>query len=320
MTTRERRSAPIGREPAELDASALRPALAGLLVLLLSLPAAAGAQTTGGLVAGQASIPKGTKVFVLKVPDGVESDGKIGTGSGAAVVSALRQELLGRGMTPFTSDDDTLADGLKRAATRSDDYVLRTRIIMWEDNLTEWSMTRDKLTLSLELFDISGRLVSSATQQKNGGALFGTRGTPQRLVPEAARLALDRLLKGAPGAPVAVAPVPSGPPTASAAPPPPAMTNDDVVKLVTAGIGDDVVIAKIKSARAAFRLDVDDIVALKKAGVSDAVLAVMLEVLKKSPRVAFRGRPGWRLDLRTVGVEGKEGLRCLPVGGGPEGS
>ena len=88
-----------------------------------------------------ASIPQGTEVLVLKVPDGVESDGKIGSSSGTAVVWALRQELLRRGMTPFTSDEDTLADGLRRAATRSDDYVLRTRIIMWEDNLTEWSMT-----------------------------------------------------------------------------------------------------------------------------------------------------------------------------------
>ena len=268
------------REPATPNAPALRPAMAGFLLLLLSLPVGAGAQTTGGLVPGQTPIPRGTKFLVLTVPDGVDVDGK-GSGSGAIVGSALREELLSRGMIPFSSDYQTLSDGLGGAVTRGDDYVLRARITEWDDNLTTWSMNPDHLTLSLEVFDISGRLVSSATHRKSGSSLFHTHGTPASLLPETMRLALDRLLKGAPGAPVAVAPLPSGPPTGSVAPPFSAMTNEDVVKLVVAGIGDDVVIKKIRSTPAAFRLDVDSIVALKKSGLSDAVLAVMLEVMKK---------------------------------------
>lgn len=57
----------------------------------------------------------------------------------------------------------------------------------------------------------------------------------------------------------------------------PLLMNDDVVQMVVAGIGDDVVIQKIRTSGAEFRIDVDDFIQLKGAGVSDAVLSVMLE-------------------------------------------
>ena len=58
---------------------------------------------------------------------------------------------------------------------------------------------------------------------------------------------------------------------------PSALTNEDVLKLVTAAIGDDVILAKIKSSPSQFQLDTDSIVALKKAGASDRVIAAMIE-------------------------------------------
>lgn len=59
---------------------------------------------------------------------------------------------------------------------------------------------------------------------------------------------------------------------------PKAMTNDDVVKMVKLGFGDDVVVAKIKEAPAVdFKTGVDDMEALKKAGASDAVIAAMIQ-------------------------------------------
>jgi hypothetical protein len=75
---------------------------------------------------------------------------------------------------------------------------------------------------------------------------------------------------------------PPGPDTVvtSAVAPAQALKNEDVLKLVLAAIGDDVVIAKIKSSRCAFQMDTDSIVALKKAGASDRVIAAMLEASK----------------------------------------
>jgi hypothetical protein len=56
------------------------------------------------------------------------------------------------------------------------------------------------------------------------------------------------------------------------------LTNDDVVQLMKLGLGDDVVVAKIKQApTAAFKLSPDDLANLKKAGASDKVIAAMLE-------------------------------------------
>lgn len=55
------------------------------------------------------------------------------------------------------------------------------------------------------------------------------------------------------------------------------LANEDVVKLVAAGIGEEVVIAKIERSRAAFRLNADDLIELKKNGVSDGVLAALIK-------------------------------------------
>jgi hypothetical protein len=56
------------------------------------------------------------------------------------------------------------------------------------------------------------------------------------------------------------------------------LTNEDVVKLSKAGLGDDVVIAKINQApQVDFKLDTDSLIALKQQGVSKAVIEAMLK-------------------------------------------
>jgi hypothetical protein len=56
------------------------------------------------------------------------------------------------------------------------------------------------------------------------------------------------------------------------------LTNEDVIKLTKAGIGDEAVVAKIRQAPVVdFALETDDIVKLKHAGVSSKVIAAMLE-------------------------------------------
>ena len=61
---------------------------------------------------------------------------------------------------------------------------------------------------------------------------------------------------------------------ASAIPP---MTNRDVIDLAAAGMGDDLILAKIRSSKRAFDTSTAALVALKKAGISEAVLAEMLK-------------------------------------------
>ena len=55
------------------------------------------------------------------------------------------------------------------------------------------------------------------------------------------------------------------------------LTNDMVVSLVQAGLGDDAVIAKVKASAGHYALSTDDLIALKKRGVSGPVIAAMIE-------------------------------------------
>jgi hypothetical protein len=50
----------------------------------------------------------------------------------------------------------------------------------------------------------------------------------------------------------------------------------DILKLHAAGVGDDVIVAKIHASGEVFSLDVDEIVRLKRAGLSDRVLAELV--------------------------------------------
>lgn len=55
------------------------------------------------------------------------------------------------------------------------------------------------------------------------------------------------------------------------------LTNETVVTLVSAGLGDEAVIAKIKASAARYELSTDSLIALKKSGVSSAIIAAMIE-------------------------------------------
>jgi len=73
-------------------------------------------------------------------------------------------------------------------------------------------------------------------------------------------------------APKATAPKAAAPKPAA----PAAITNQDIIKLVKAGISDDVIISKIRSSRTHFDTSVAGMIALKNAGVSDQVISVMV--------------------------------------------
>lgn len=101
-----------------------------------------------------------------------------------------------------------------------------------------------------------------------------------------------------------------------------ALTNEDVLSLVRLGLGDDVVVAKIRQAgRVAFRLEVADLSALRDRGASGPVIVAMLDRARqvegagpvvKEGRILLRGRDGLVELVGTAGdVERKHAVVAI---------
>ncbi len=77
--------------------------------------------------------------------------------------------------------------------------------------------------------------------------------------------------------------------------------NARIVEMTHKGLGDDVIIARIKSSATKFDLSDDDLAALKKAGVSDSVVAAMIQSTQlTSAKVTIDGNP---VQVRTIGEQ-----------------
>jgi len=61
------------------------------------------------------------------------------------------------------------------------------------------------------------------------------------------------------------------------------LTNADVLKLKQAGMGDELVIEKVKAAPGSYKLDPSDLVELKNSGLSDGIIAAMIEASRRNP-------------------------------------
>ena len=61
------------------------------------------------------------------------------------------------------------------------------------------------------------------------------------------------------------------------------LTNADVLRLKESGMGDELIIAKVKSAPGTYKLDPDDLVQLKSSGLSDRIIAAMIEASRRTP-------------------------------------
>ena len=85
------------------------------------------------------------------------------------------------------------------------------------------------------------------------------------------------------------------------------LTNEDVVALTRAGIGDAVIVAKIEGARANFDVSVESLVALKEGGVSEVVMAAMVAASRGTPtkgaHPAEAGEPPIRSGGRMTSTE-----------------
>jgi hypothetical protein len=91
-----------------------------------------------------------------------------------------------------------------------------------------------------------------------------------------------------------------------------ALTNDSIVKMVKAGLGDDVIISTIKSQPAKYSIDPDGLIALKSAGVSDRVIAAIVDRMAASgpapaPFVTAAGVASSAGPVNEVGVYYRKG-------------
>jgi hypothetical protein len=77
--------------------------------------------------------------------------------------------------------------------------------------------------------------------------------------------------------------------------------NARIVQMTQLGLGDDIIIARIKTGICKFTLSDSDLADLKKTKVSDKVIAAMLEAsVLTRPRVTIGGNP---VELHTIGQE-----------------
>ena len=86
--------------------------------------------------------------------------------------------------------------------------------------------------------------------------------------------------------------------------------NARIIEMAHKGLGDNVIIARIKAGATKFELSDDDLANLKKAGVSDAVVAAMIQSTQLTiAKVKIDGNP---VQIRTIGEHkagaGKEGF------------
>lgn len=61
------------------------------------------------------------------------------------------------------------------------------------------------------------------------------------------------------------------------------LNNESVTKMVKAGLGDDTIVAMIKTQPGTYRVDTDSIIQLKKDGVSDKIIGAMIEKSSGGP-------------------------------------
>lgn len=133
---------------------------------------------------------------------------------------------------------------------------------------------------------VSGDFKSEITGQCSGEALWGgwrcATGDVASQVEKFAQRNYERLVVPAAAAAARPAPAPATAPAAAPAPAAPrtggeVLTNDSVVAMVKAGLGDAIITQKIKSSAARFDTSTDGLIALRKAGVSEKVMAAIMD-------------------------------------------
>src|SRR5205807_7354965 len=85
----------------------------------------------------------------------------------------------------------------------------------------------------------------------------------------------------------------------------PAMNNESVLKMVKAGLGDDLVIQTISTQPGQYVTDPDELVALKTAGVSDRIITAMVNKSRRQ-LTNVTEKPIEISDVNEIGVYYKD--------------
>lgn len=83
------------------------------------------------------------------------------------------------------------------------------------------------------------------------------------------------------------------------------LTNDSVIKLVRAGLSEDLIVQTVNSQPGAYALGADNIVALKQAGISDKIIAAML---KRNESADAKRSAGVGPDVSAAGFPDEIGV------------
>ncbi len=78
------------------------------------------------------------------------------------------------------------------------------------------------------------------------------------------------------------------------------LTNDAIVSMVKAGLGEDLIIGKVRTTEGKYDLSTDGILKLKGAGVSEPVIMAMLEVSAPPVSVQPRSAPATAKDVQDA--------------------
>lgn len=87
--------------------------------------------------------------IAIRVPNDGGYEGETAAGSGRAVVAGLQTALIRR----FPS--------VEISERRDADFFVKPTILNWEDRATQWSGTRDRISVSLQTYARSGALVDA---------------------------------------------------------------------------------------------------------------------------------------------------------------
>jgi hypothetical protein len=130
----------------------------------------------------------------------------------------------------------------------------------------------------------SGDFRTEITGSCSGEALWGgwrcATGDIASQVEKFAQRNYERLAVPAAGAPAAPAPpvaAPAAMPAAYPAPGAEVLTNASVIAMAGAGLGDAIIVQKIKTSPTRFDTSTEKLIALRKAGVSEKVMAAILD-------------------------------------------
>ncbi len=94
-----------------------------------------------------------------------------------------------------------------------------------------------------------------------------------------------------------------------------ALTNDSVIKLVNAGLGEEMIIGMVKAQPSSFSTGAGDVIALKQAGVSEKIISAMIQKAHASaaPSAAAQAAPPASALPSEIGVYYKKGEQWIEV-------